>query len=349
MSSITGGEGGAGQQVIPVIVLNWNGEDDTLECLKSIRQSVPAGFMPVVVDNGSEPASAERLKRACSSVYTKMLCLDTQELLGPPEASHARLANCLDSDSLVFIQSGENLGFAKGSNMGLRLAERIGAEWVMLLNNDTVVTPSTFLELRKFLATTPSAVAITPQIRYLCPATRIQNCGGRLTYLGSRRYRFADADAAALPSTPYSVVSFATGCALLFKYGMTGALTEDFFFGEEDYEFALRLERLGLQMVCLHGAVVHHKVGTTVRKSARPLGGILVQYVCRLINVRNYYSRIRWHLTRIAAYLYLPVLLAKNGVNPLKTLSMIRRIEAYLARHHTVGRAEFQSMIASSW
>jgi hypothetical protein len=43
------------EDIIPVVILNWNGEDDTVECLKSIRKSVPAGFVPVLVDNGPKP------------------------------------------------------------------------------------------------------------------------------------------------------------------------------------------------------------------------------------------------------------------------------------------------------
>jgi len=335
--------------VIPVVILNWNGEHDTVECVKSIRSSVPAGFVPVLVDNGSEPESVERLKRACGLIYGRILFLSEADLWAVPGASRAAFSEYLGEDSLVFIQNAENLGFAKGSNVGIRFAELVDAEWVMLLNNDTAVAPDAFQELRRFLRSKPSAAALTPQIRYFSPSTRIQNCGGYLTYLGSKRYRFADVDASALPQVASSVVTFVTGCALLFKFRVTGALTEDYFFGEEDYEFALRMRRLGLEMACVHGAVVYHKGGATIGRSEKPLGSILAYYVGRLINLRNYYPTFRWHLTRIAAYLYLPVLLAKNGIDPRKSLSMIRRVESYLKRNRTVGRTEFQSMVTSSW
>ena len=331
--------------VIPVVILNWNGEDETVECLKSVRSSVPAGFVPVVVDNGSDPQSVARLERACRRIYSRILFLTESELSAFSGASRADLSEYLGEDSLVFIQNAENMGFAKGNNVGIRFAELVGAEWVMLLNNDTVVSPGAFQALRSFLRSKPSAAAITPQIRYFSPSTRIQNCGGDLTYLGSRRYRFADRDASALPQAAFSVVTFVTGCALLFKHRVTGPLTEDFFFGEEDYEFALRMKRLGLQMVCVYEAVIYHKVGTTIGRTSKPLGAILVHYVSRLINVRNYYPRVRWHLTRIAAYLYLPVLLSKSGIDPRRSISTIRRVETYLRRHRSVGPAEFQSMI----
>ncbi len=330
---------------IPVVILNWNGEDDTVECLKSIRRSASAGFVPVLVDNGSNPESIERLKRECGLVFSRILYLRESELSASHGAPRAEFSACLGEDSLVFIENGENLGFAKGNNVGVRFAELVGAEWVMLLNNDTVVSPEAFQELRTFMRDHPSFTTITPQIRYYRQNTRIQNCGGDLTYFGSRRYKFANLDASALPATDFSVITFVTGCALLFKYKVMGTLTEDFFFGEEDYEFSLRMGKLGLAMACAHKAVIFHKVGVTIGRSSRPLGGILVQYVSRLINIRNYYSMARWQLTRILAYLYLPVLLLRNGISLRRSIEVIRRVEAYLKRNRGVDRADFQAMI----
>lgn len=330
---------------VPAVILNWNGEDDTVECLKSIRRSAPAGFVPVVVDNGSDPESVERLKRECGQIFSKVLFLKESELRAPGDSRRPEFGECLGEDSMVFIENGENLGFAKGNNVGIRFAELIGADWVMLLNNDTVVAPGAFQELQSFLLRHPSFAAITPQIRYYDANMRIQNCGGDLTYFGSRRYKFANMDASALPESDFSVVTFVTGCALLFKHRVTGDLTEDFFFGEEDYEFSLRMRKLGLEMACVHRAVVYHKVSVSIAKSSSPLGGIMVQYASRLINTRNYYSKARWHATRILAYTYLPVLLARKGIKLRKSLTAIGRVESFLKRNRGIDRSDFQAMI----
>lgn len=333
------------EHIIPVVILNWNGEEDTLECLKSIRKSVSTGFVPVIVDNGSKPESLERLKRECGELFGKILFLKGSELAASGNARRDEFLECLSEDSLVFIENGANLGFAKGNNVAIRFAEIIGSEWVMLLNNDTVVSPEAFQELRKFRDAHPSFIAITPQIRYYNPNSRIQNCGGDLTYFGSRRYRLANKDVSGAPRSDFSVITFITGCALLFKHRVTGTLTEDFFFGEEDYEFSLRMRKLGLRMACAHGAVIYHKVGASIGRSSKPLGGIVVQYVSRLINTRNYYSKTRWHATRIMAYLYLPVLLMKSGIDPRNSLSAIRTVESHLKRNCRVDYAEFRQMI----
>jgi len=330
------------EDVIPVVILNWNGEEDTIECLRSIKRSVPAGFVPVVVDNGSKAESVERLKRECSEMFGKILFLKASEAGGRRE----EFQEYRGEDALVFIENEENLGFAKANNVAMRFAESMGAEWVMLLNNDTVVAPEAFQELRRFLKSYPNFSAITAQVRLFHANTRIQNCGGDLTYFGSRKYKFANREASALPVSDFSVATFVTGCALLFKYKEVGALTEDFFFGEEDYEFSLRMKKLGLEMACAHGAVVYHKGGATIGRNSTRLGAIVLQYVSRLINTRNHYSKARWQATRILAYLYLPVLLVRSGIDPQRSVGAIRRVEAYLKQNRGVDRAEFREMIS---
>ncbi len=327
------------------MILNWNGEDDSIECLKSIRASASAGFVPVLVDNGSQAASLDALKKACSSIYSRICSLKRTDLSAPNPPRLTEITDHLDDDSLVVIENDENLGFAKGNNIGIRLASLIGAKWVMLLNNDTVVSPNAFQELRKFVEGNPLVNAVTPQIRYYQPSTRIQNCGGLLTYFGGRKYILANVDADRAPDITSSPITFVTGCALLFKHGVTGPLTEDFFFGEEDYEFSLRMKKRGFGMACAYKAVIYHKVGTSITKASTAFGTILVHYACRLMNTRNYYSSIRWHSTRLLAYLYLPVVLVKNGISLRKTLFAARSIDFYIRNHATMGFTEFQAMI----
>ena len=331
---------------VPVVILNWNGTADTLACLRSIRAADTAGFVPVVVDNGSNREALEQLRQGCREIYPNLLTVASHELAQPAAQRRARLAG-LAEGGLLLVESPENLGFARGSNLGVPLAEALDSPWLMLLNNDTVVRPDTFAVLRRCAAAHPEFTALTAQIQDFEPGTRIQNCGGDLTYFGSRRYHYAGADAAAAPKRECSVVTFVTGCALLYNFRDVGALSEDFFFGEEDYEFSLRLQRLGRRMACVHGAVVHHKFATSITKAARPLGFVVANYATRLVNVRNYYSPARWHATRLLAYLYLPLLLARRGIAPSRSFAAVRMIEAHLRRHRGVGRTEFQALLAA--
>lgn len=333
---------------IPVIILNWNGEEDTIECLQSIQGAGPAGFVPVVVDNGSSPESLAKLKGACSQMFSATVFLRRSEVEKAGHETQAEFGNYLADSCPIFIENGANLGFARGNNVGARFAELAGAQWVMLLNNDTVVAPGLFQQLKCFIEAHPEFPAVTPQIRDFAPRTRIQNCGGDLTYFGSRKYRLAGRDAADAPKGEFSVVSFVTGCALLFNFKLTGMLSERFFFGEEDYEFSLRMKQRGMPIACVHDAVVYHKGGSSIAKSAQPLGNILVYYVNRLINTRTYYSKPRWHATRILAYLYLPFLLARKGIDLRKSIAAISTVESYVKKDLGVDGADFKAMIGLS-
>ena len=155
---------------VVAVVLNWNGAEDTLRCLESLSRQTLKPTRTVVVDNGSTDDSVARI-RAWSE----------------------------GKSNVVMIASPDNLGFAAGSNLGIRLAMKSGAEYVLLLNNDTVVEPDALDHLVGFMTSHPDYAACTGQIRYMDRPV-IWNCGGDLTWFGSRRYLYSEQPASAAPS-----------------------------------------------------------------------------------------------------------------------------------------------------
>lgn len=117
--------------MIAVVVLNWNGSEDTLECLRSLRAQ-DRGTHIIVVDNASTDDSVARIE-----------------------------ASSLADDLIVAEQ---NLGYAGGNNLGLRRALEEGFERIGVLNNDTVATPGMIERLEVELARTRGAVS--PEIHY---------------------------------------------------------------------------------------------------------------------------------------------------------------------------------------
>jgi glycosyltransferase involved in cell wall biosynthesis len=95
------------QSIVAIIILNWNGIRDTLACLDSLSRLEYLNTRVIVVDNGSSDRSVEIIRDLHSWV--------------------------------LLVENGQNLGFAAGNNCGIRLAMSEGADYVLLLNNDTLV------------------------------------------------------------------------------------------------------------------------------------------------------------------------------------------------------------------
>ena len=135
---------------VAVIILNWNGKEDTLECLASVKKLDYSNYEIVLVDNGSVDDSVD----AISKQYPDM----------------------------TLLQTGENLGYAGGNNVGIRWALEQGADYILLLNNDTIVAAdllSAFINAANVLAsgTTRQRIArkSLEEIKVPKPDLEIQN------------------------------------------------------------------------------------------------------------------------------------------------------------------------------
>ncbi len=124
---------------IVILILNWNGWQDTLQCLKSVQHLSYQNFQTVILDNGSTDDSLEKIKAWCrDSLHVVEYDKETAERGGRP-MDEAKLCEWPPSKRLVLIRSKENFGFAGGNNIAIKYALRSEepAEYVFLLNNDT--------------------------------------------------------------------------------------------------------------------------------------------------------------------------------------------------------------------
>lgn len=261
-----------------IIILNWNGADDTLACLDSLARA-EGEFFVLVVDNGSADDSVARLQ-----AYADRSPLD-----------------------LTILPQPVNWGFAKGNNIGIACAMERRPDSLMLLNNDTEVTPDFLSLLTAFHAAHPEWRVLTPKINFFGEKDRIWNCGGTIRF-GFRRYCHAgasDAAVAALLPRPSMPVTFVTGCALWFTPDVLDAdgklLTERFFFGEEDFDFSLRMQQQQVPMACVTQSLIYHKVGASARQM-NPAGKQYLHLLNRYIDIRLHFSPCRnvlWRLVNV--------------------------------------------------
>lgn len=258
-----------------VIIINWNGADDTIECLKSLEKA-GGSFRVTVADNGSTDDSVSRIR-----AFAAGLSYETDVL-----------------------ELGENWGFAVGNNKAIAFARSYSPDSYLLLNNDTVVTPGFLERIRNYRREHPETAVLGPLVNYYSDRERIWSCGGRLVF-GSRKAYYRDMKVADIPHGGVIPVSFISGCALFASSSLLDSegrlLSERFFFGEEDYEFALRMRRRGEKMAILTDSVIYHKVGVSAGKASgqKAIGRHYIYYLGRLIVVREHYSSLEAAIIRL--------------------------------------------------
>jgi GT2 family glycosyltransferase len=245
-----------------VILLNWNGLDDTLACLDSLRAAAPGPYQVrlLVVDS----ASADDPRPAIAAAF--------------PEVLVERLER--------------NRGFTGGCNHGMRLALAQGADYIVLLNNDTLVERDFLAPLLGYLDEHGEAGVAGPLIYYVDRPEELWFAGATFGLATGRSPHWLQGrPATAAPSMPFAT-GFVSGCCMALRAGdlrRHGLLEEGFFAYYEDVELCLRLRRVGLGAACVPASRIWHKVSASTRREGRP--GPLAYYFGirnRAVTVRRY-------------------------------------------------------------
>jgi GT2 family glycosyltransferase len=220
-----------GEETLFVIVLNWNGERVIAPCLRSLLDVRGVDLRIIVVDNHSDDASAEIVRR--------------------------------DFPQVELIVNDRNLLFAEGNNIGIRRALEEGGQYLLLLNNDTVVDLDFALPMIEAMRGDARVGVVGPQIRYFDDPERIWYGGGEFYPLvwiprhrDIRRLR-KEAPGASGETT------YVTGCALMFKRDVVlavGLLDPSYGMYNEDVDFCLRAKEGGWRCLYEPSATVWHKV-----------------------------------------------------------------------------------------
>jgi len=222
------------QPAVFVILVNWNRKDDTLECLHSLANVTYPRMHIVLVDNASTDDSVANVKQEFPSVD--------------------------------LIRNRSNLRFAGGNNVGIAHALGKGADYVLLLNNDTVVDPDFLTRLVNTAEQAPTNGMVGGKIYYYGDRNRIWYAGGRIewwkgwiSHIGLREEDRGQHDKSAQ-------VDYITGCCLLVKrlvIETVGMLDERFFMYGEDVDWCLRAQRVGFHLLYEPGAKVWHKLSAS--------------------------------------------------------------------------------------
>ena len=213
---------------VAIVVLNWNGWQDTLACLASLKALDYANYCIVLVDNGSTDGSVEQFRRVLSSV----------ELL----------------------QTGANLGFGGGCNVGIRHALLAGAEYVWLINSDATVDPGALTALVRRADENPQLGAVGSVLFDADALTRVQLWGGGRVglWLGRSVHCLSAA----------SNIDFVSGASMLLRRAALEqvGLFDDasFFMYWEDTDLGFRLRKAGWTLAVADDSKIWHKQSTSL-------------------------------------------------------------------------------------
>lgn len=292
--------------MVAIMILNWNGWQDSIACLESLSKSDYDEFFVVLGDNGSTNNSKEEISSFCNLRGIDSNWIKIGDTL--PEIANRKVY-------LYDLQS--NYGFAKGNNILIQLVATHKPDYYLLLNNDTEVEPGFLTELINYQSSHTCIKVLTPLIYYYSDKTRIWNAGGRLLW-GIRKYHYADSTDVGAKEKEFIPCSFVTGCALLCTQDVllenNKLFTESFFHGEEDFDFSLRMKDKGIKMGCVTSSIIYHKVGRSSGSIGNKIGLTYCYYLNRFIDLRHHLNFLSFYSFIIVYLPYVVRLLSSQGL-----------------------------------
>jgi GT2 family glycosyltransferase len=223
---------------VVAVVLNYNGWRDAIECLASLTSATYPMHI-LVVDNGSTDDSPFHLAEVCNS-------LQNAELITNPT----------------------NDGIAGGNNLGIWHALAAGADYVLVLSNDTTVEPDFLDHLVSVAESDRRTGLVGAKICYYDEPNRIWSAG-QWIHAWLVRAPFAVADELDDPQRHAGVRStdMLMGCIMLIRRRViedVGSFDSDYFFQIEDVDFCYRVRRAGWRVKIAMDARIYHKIGRTI-------------------------------------------------------------------------------------
>lgn len=285
---------------VAIIILNWNGWRDTIECLESLYQITYPNYEVIVVDNGSEDDSISQIKRYCEGKIRIDSDFFKYNQANKPiktvEYTWNEAENGIDhfNSRLIIIKGEKNYGFAEGNNFAMRYALRaLHPDYLLLLNNDTVVE-SRFLEELVSVGESNEKIGIVgPKVCCYAKPNKIQSAGVMLRWNTGRQKVIGLNEIDTNQFDELNDVDYVTGCALLAKAELIkkiGYLKPEYFAYWEETDWCIRACKAGYRVLCSPKSKIRHKGSSTSGK----LSGFHVYYM-----TRNMFWFMREHATKM--------------------------------------------------
>ncbi len=224
-----------------VVVLNWNAFRDTHECLLSLKEVTYPNFQTVVVDNGSNDDSPQKIKE--------------------------------NHPQITLVNCEVNRGIAAGYNRGIEYSLQAGAEHIVVMNNDLTFDPEFLSEMVESEQAWPRSGVIMPKIYYYDEPNIIWSTGGRTRWMASNILLRDRQKQDGFDLQAEEVIEFAPSCCLLLTREVCQRVLfdENYFFYYDDWDFCLEVRKKGWQIVFSPSSHIWHKVSRSTQNSPKSL------------------------------------------------------------------------------
>lgn len=209
--------------LVCIVILSWNSRDDILECLRSLQGLDYPNYRIVLVDNGSTDDTVTTVRA---------------------QFPHVQI-----------IENGQNFGYAEGNNVGIRYALENNADYIFILNDDTVVAPDAVSLLVETGEQNPTIGMLGASVVSYFNRSK-EFLGARIDWCHGMTYQI-----------PYSITGMGdadhvAGCALMIKSQVArqiGLLDPAYFCYFEETDWGVRCQKAGYRVVTVFQSKVYHK------------------------------------------------------------------------------------------
>jgi hypothetical protein len=262
-----------------IIIVNFNGWVDTLECLESIYRIDYPNFQVIVVDNNSTNNSMDYIRAWAEGKGENFIRLDNsfRKFIFPPipkpipyvvyTMEEAEKGGIFDLEKrfknpLILIESKRNGGFAFGNNLAIKyVLAKNDLDYVLLINNDTIVEKDFLTKLVKASLKNEKAGIVGCKIYYYDRPNKIWFNGGKFNEWTGMAIHIKKE----IPKE-CSEFNFITGCCMLIKKEVLekiGLFDESYFMYVEDLDYSFRTIKNGYKLLVVHNSEIWHKVGSS--------------------------------------------------------------------------------------
>lgn len=250
----------AASMLVAIVVVNYNGRADTFRCLDSLARLRHDGCLTVVVDNGSTPDDSQAIEETYPWVRV--------------------------------IRREDNGGWAGGNNTGIQAALDDGAGWVILLNNDTVVSPELVDRMLAVAARHEEYGVLGPVINAMDEPSEVMTDGCMFNAPGYNGFFQRKAIPLTGPDDEPGVteVDIVNGCCMMISarvFEQIGLVDERFFLIHEESDFCLRAREAGYRCGVMSETLVWHKGSSSFKRQGNRLQ--------RYFDARNLHLLVRKH------------------------------------------------------